>query len=163
MFDIYEEVDEGMVRDWVNSLSGIVIIQDDLYDFPSFEHNLVGVGAVDCCVCRIGTCRENGVEGRHFGSDVCYVIEESTVIVLVNYISNMCHVVHAQEILLIGTVIQVVHLHVQLEGMIDMVIDTFFILRHKVKVIEGIELINLLRFRLLFVLVVHEPPRDVWI
>jgi hypothetical protein len=78
---IFEEVDNGIIRNYVNLLSRIVVVQDDLYDFSSFEHNLIGVGAIYCCVRGIGTRRENGVECRHFGCDVCYVIEESTIIV----------------------------------------------------------------------------------
>jgi hypothetical protein len=144
----------------VNSLSGVVVIQDDLYDFTGFEHDLIGVGAIDCCVRGIGTCRENSVERRHFRSYVCYVIEKSTIVVLVKYISNLCH---AQRNLLIGTIIQVIHFHVQLEGVINMVIDTLLVLRYEVEVIKGIKLINLLRIRLLFAFIVHEPPCDIWI
>lgn len=78
-----EEVDEGIVGDYVNSLPGVVVVQDDLYDFTGFEHDLVGVGAIDCCVRSIRTCRQNSVERRHFRSYVCYVIEESTIVMLV--------------------------------------------------------------------------------
>ena len=41
----------------MSSLSGVVVVQDDLYDFTSFEHDLVGVGAINGGVCGIGAGR----------------------------------------------------------------------------------------------------------
>jgi hypothetical protein len=82
MLDVGEEKDKIDGKVWLSSLSGVVIVQDDLYDFASFEHDLVGIRAIDRCICCIGACREDGVQGRHFRSDVCYVVKESTKLLL---------------------------------------------------------------------------------
>jgi hypothetical protein len=82
MLDVGVEKDKMYGKFWLSSLSGVVIVQDDLYDFTSFEHDLIGVRTIDRCICCIGACGEDGVQGRHFRSDVCYVVKESTDLVL---------------------------------------------------------------------------------
>jgi hypothetical protein len=63
--------------------------------------------------------------------------------------------------LLIGTIIQVIHLHVQLHRVVDMVVDTFLVLWYKGEVVKRVELCNLLGLGILFALIVDEPPRDI--
>lgn len=63
--------------------------------------------------------------------------------------------------LLIGTIVQVIHLHIELHRVVDMVVDTFLILWYKREVVKGVELCNLLCLGLLFALIIHKPTRDI--
>lgn len=63
-----------MERD--NLLARILVVEDNLYHLVVAQDKSVGVGTVDNRVCGIGASRKCSVQGRHFGGDVCDVVEE---------------------------------------------------------------------------------------
>jgi hypothetical protein len=56
--------------------------------------------------------------------------------------------------LLVRSVIEVVHFHVELDLVVDVVVELLLVMRHEAEVIEGLEAIDLLGSWLLFGIII---------
>ena len=108
-------------------------------------------------VCCVGACGEDRVEGRDFGVDVGYVVEEGAVRVLVYPSSSNPHGYY----LLVGSIAKVVHLQVELNRLSNILIQLLFIHRNKCEVVKRLETLDLFGGRLLLRIIIHQPPRHI--
>lgn len=122
-------------------LAGIVIVQHDLYHLVLLQYECVRVAAiyqrVRCCAAR----GKHRVQRRYFRLHIADVVEEGVV----------C------------AVAKVVHLQIQVEGIVDLIIQRLFILRYERVVVEGIERVEERGSRLLRCIAVHKPAGHVGI
>ena len=59
--------------------------------------------------------------------------------------------------LLVGAIVEVVHLHVELDLVVDMVIKLFFVVWDEFEVVEGFKALDFFRSWFFFCIVVHQP------
>ena len=58
--------------------AGVVVVQDDLYDFAMLKDESVGIAAVYCSIRSSISRGEDGVKSGNLGRDIGNVVEEGT-------------------------------------------------------------------------------------
>lgn len=132
---------ESMSVEMERMLAWIVIVDNDLDDFVGCEDEGIGVRSVDHGVCGVLASRENSIKCRNLGMDISNVVEKRVV----------C------------AVVQIVHLHVESDRMINTIKDTFLVVWYETEVIEGLKSLNFLGCILWLSIVVDKPASHVGI
>jgi hypothetical protein len=119
----------------------VVVIKNNLHDLVGFQDERVGIRAIDDGICGVGACRKNAVKCRYLWTDVSDVVEES----------------------IICTIIQIVHLQIESDRVINSVEKRLLVVWHELVVVERLESLHLLGRRLWFRVIVYKPASDVGI
>ena len=94
---------------------GIHIIQHNLHDLPLLQHERNRVLAIYGRIRGLSSGSESGVEGRNYGTDVGEVVEEGVV----------------------GAVAKIIHFHVEVEGVVDVLEEGFAVVGDQGEVVKG--------------------------
>lgn len=132
---------EGVAVEVEGMFAGVHVVQHNFHDLVLFEDEGDGVLAVDGGVGGHVTRSQGGVERWDFGSDVGEVVEKGVI----------------------GAVAEVVHFHVEVEGVVNGVEDRFAVVGNEGKVVEWLEGFDESRCRKWSGFIVNEPAGDVGI
>lgn len=133
---------KGMPVEMERVFSRIVIIKNDLYHLVVVKDEGTGVVTVDKRVSSIGPGREDSIKCRHLGGNVSDPVEEGVI----------------------GPIIEVVHLHIKRNCVVDVGIDGFSVIRDECEIVElSIERVYRFCLRLWLSVVINKPSRYVWV
>lgn len=116
--------------------AGVIVVEDYLDDLVLFENVSVNIGSVDGSIGGRGTSGKSSVESWDFGLYVGNIVEECT------WLRSQIFSYESQEDILICTIAEVIHFHVQVERHVWIFEKLFAVLRHQGKVIKRIKFIN---------------------
>lgn len=59
--------------------AGVVVVEDDLYDFVLLQHERIGVVAVHCYIACVLACGHDAVQRWNHGRGVSDIVEKSAI------------------------------------------------------------------------------------
>lgn len=130
---------EVMSMEMKRMLARIIIVQNDLHNIAPVQHIGIGISAINAWIGIVTASGQRRVQCRYFRTDVADVIKEGIV----------------------GSVTKVVHLHVEIERVVDLIEKLETVLCLKCEVIILSPFIDLDRLWEGGILIIDQPARNV--